>query len=838
MSKLPVHTILPELFNTLKHQGDAILQAPPGSGKTTAVPLSLLAQPGLIKGKILLLEPRRLAARNVANYMAQQLGEAAGETVGYRIRLESRISPRTRIEVVTEGVLLRLMQDDPSLEAYDLIIFDEFHERSLQSDLGLAMVLYARELFREHQALRLLVMSATLDNQALQAVLPNASLITANGRLYPVEIKYRDTALHPGRMALSVANSLVEILTATSGSVLVFLPGQAEIRAVATAVSAQLRATENCLLMPLFGDLDLETQQQAIAPAPPGQRKLVLATNIAETSLTIEGIRVVVDSGYCREARFDPNTAMTRLHTRRISLASATQRSGRAGRLEPGVCYRLWSASQQAEMPAHLPPDIQQADLASMALLLASWGIQQVDELTWLDPPPKGAWTQAQALLIELEAITPDGQITALGEAMAQLPCHPRLAHLLLRVGGDNNLKVASELAALLAERDPLRSQQTDIETRLDWLQQTPRDNKGIWHRLQQQAKQFRQLRRKLDAAVRQSAITEPLHPGLLLSLAYPDRIAQQRQPGGTEYLMSNGRAIRLQPDDPLCRQRWLAVASTRGQAGQRQDQISLAAPLDIKALATWFPQRIEMQEQIHWDNSGKRIIADRVRQLGALTLDRQRIDNPDPEQVNQALLAQLRNDGLEQLPWTPELRNWQQRVQFLHTHAPTQHQPLWPDMSDAALMATLEDWLLPFLQGQRSFTQLPAKDFKSALQSLLPWAQQSQLESLAPERIVLPSGSRASIDYNESPPVLAAKLQEMFGWHTSPTVGYGTPLKLHLLSPARRPVQITTDLAGFWRQTYAEVKKDLKGRYPKHDWPDDPLTATASRGVKRRPKP
>ncbi len=834
MTALPVEAILPTLTQALNTVGDAILQAPPGSGKTTCVPLALLRSADLICDKILLLEPRRLAVKNVAAFMAQQLGETPGETVGYRMRLESRISKSTRIEVVTEGVLLRLLQADPSLEGYGLIIFDEFHERSPESDLGLAMALYARDLFRDNTPLKLLLMSATLDNRALQTLLPNAPLITATGQLFPVEVHYRALNLSLRPMADAIAGHLLEILAETQGSLLLFLPGQAEIKAVASALNTQSGRLQGCQVMPLYGELDLATQQQAIAPAPEGLRKLVLATNIAETSLTIEGIRVVVDAGLCKVARFDPNTAMTRLHTQRISSASATQRAGRAGRLEPGTCYRLWSEAQQAELAPHLPPAITQADLAPMVLLLANWGITRADELCWLDKPTDGAWSQAQSLLQLLEALDASGQITPLGEAMLKLPCHPRLSHLLLRVGGSENLAQACALAALLSDRDPLRLETADIDARLDWLHTPPAQHKTRWHQIQQQAKQFHKIRTGISTDPHK-VLTEPLSAGLLITLAYPDRIASQRQPQGMDYRMSNGRAVRLAPSDPLRQHAWLAVASTRGIAGQRQDQIMLAAPLNMNTLSKTFPERLSIQTDVFWDTDQKRVMSLKRQTLGSLTLQAQPLEQPNPALIHQTLLRQLRCDGLDQLPWRPDLHQWRQRVMFLHDSIEGTENP-WPDLSDTGLLASLEHWLLPFLEGQRRFEQIPEQTLTSALHALLPWAQQQQLEQLAPSHIRLPSGSRAAIDYSETPPVLAAKLQELFGWQNTPHIGYGTRLKLHLLSPARRPVQITMDLASFWEKTYAEVKKDLKGRYPKHDWPDDPTQAIASRGVKRRP--
>ncbi len=836
MSALPVETILPDLIQALTTAGDAILQAPPGSGKTTFIPLALLRSENTVTGKILLLEPRRLAVKNVASYMAQQLGEQPGDKVGYRMRLESRVSAKTRIEVVTEGVLLRLLQADPSLEGYSLLIFDEFHERSLESDLGLAMALYARALFREDDPLKLLLMSATLENSALQSLLPQAPLITASGQLYPVDIKYAALDLSKRPLGEAIAMQLFDILAETQGSLLVFLPGQAEIRAVESVLHSQPNRLQGCLITPLYGDMDLAAQQTAIAPPPKGTRKLVLATNIAETSLTIEGIRVVVDAGLCKMARFDPNTAMTRLHTQRISNASATQRAGRAGRLEPGICYRLWSTAQQAELAAHLPPAITQADLAPMVLLLANWGITRTDELDWLDKPTQGAWSQAQGLLKILAALDPDGQITPLGEAMLSLPCHPRLAHLLLRVDGEENLSQACSLAALLSDRDPLRLESVDIETRLEWLQQpSPPHHKSSWHRMRQQARQFRQIREKIESHGL-AVVSEPLSAGLLITLAYPDRIASQRQPQGTDYRLSNGRAVRLEAGDPLRQQGWLAVAATRGLAGQRQDQITLAAPLEINTLRSVFPEYVSISAEVYWDRDLKKVMAQELHTSGALTLFSKPLEQPDPDQVHQTLIDQLRRDGLDQLSWTPTHHLWRQRVMFLRNSAPESEQQLWPDLSDAALLNTLEDWLLPFLQGERRFEQLTGQTLATALHALLPWSSQQQLDQLAPTHLTLPSGSRVAIDYSEVPPVLAAKLQELFGWQQTPQIGYGTGLKLHLLSPARRPVQITMDLANFWHTTYADVKKDLKGRYPKHDWPDDPTQAIASRGVKRRP--
>ncbi len=818
MISLPIDEVLPALRLALAERHEAVLEAPPGAGKTTRVPLALLNEPWLAGQKILMLEPRRLAARAAAERLASELGEKVGQTVGYRIRLDSKVGPETRIEVVTEGILTRRLQHDPALEGVGLLIFDEFHERSLDADLALALSLNGRELFRDEQPLKILLMSATLEGERLASLLDDAPILRSEGRMYPVAMRWGRPFVPGEFIEPRVVQTVLDAINDESGSLLVFLPGQAEIRRVNQQLADALGSRSDILLCPLHGELDLAAQRAAIEPAPKGLRKVVLATNIAETSLTIDGVRVVIDAGLARVPRFDPGSGMTRLDTQRISRASATQRAGRAGRLEPGVCYRLWSEDQHAQLAAYGSAEILQADLAGLALQLARWGVTP-EQLIWLDMPPSSSYAQARQLLERLGALH-GAKLTAHGEAMAELPAHPRIAHLLIR-GQDLGLaEMACDVAALLGERDILRGAGADVHSRLALLSgesRVARGGQGGVQRARQLARQYRgYLRGKATQPV-----AYPDHPrwlGALLALAYPDRVAQQRKPGGAEYRLANGRAALFSEVDGLMKQPWLVIADLGSRQGQREERIYLAAEFDPGLLDNVLSEQVSVVDQLDWDEREGVLRAERQRKVGELVLSREPLNGLDEAARTQALVNLVRRKGLELLPWTPELRQWQARVALLRQlDLLAQGQSEWPDVSDGALLAGLEDWLGPYLGRVSRLSHFANLDLSSIVHNLLKWPLPQRLDELAPHHIKVPSGSSVRLDYSEQPPILAVRLQELFGLADTPRIAGGRQVvKLHLLSPARRPVQVTQDLANFWRSTYAEVKKDLKGRYPK----------------------
>ena len=837
MISLPIDEVLPALREALATRHEAVLEAPPGAGKTTRVPLALLNESWLAGQTILMLEPRRLAARAAAERLASELGEKVGETVGYRIRLDSKVGPRTRIEVVTEGILTRRLQDDPALEGVGLLIFDEFHERSLDADLALALSLNGRELFRDDQPLKILLMSATLEGERLAGLLDDAPILRSEGRMYPVAMRW-GRPFQPGEfIEPRLVQTILEALDDETGSVLVFLPGQAEIRRVHQQLADALSDNPQVLLCPLHGELDLAAQRAAIDPAPAGKRKVVLATNIAETSLTIDGVRVVIDAGLARVPRFDPGSGMTRLDTQRISKASATQRAGRAGRLEPGVCYRLWSQDQHEQLAAYASAEILSADLAGLALQLGRWGVTPT-QLVWLDVPPAAAYAQAQDLLERLGAL--DGEaLTRHGQAMAELPAHPRIAHLLLRGQALGLADMACDVAALLGERDILRGAGADLHSRLTLLsgeERAARGAQGGVQRARQLARQYRgYLRGKASEPV-----SDPDHPrwlGALLALAYPDRVAQQRRAGGAEYRLANGRAALFAEADSLMKQPWLVIADLGSRQGQREERIYLAADFDPALFDSVLAEQVRVVDQLDWDEREGVLRAERQRKVGELILSREPLTGLDENARSQALVNLVRRKGLELLPWTPELRQWQARVALLRQlDLGSKSDSEWPDVSDAALLKNLEHWLMPYLGKVSRLSHFANLDLSSIVHNLLPWPLPQRLDELAPHHLSVPSGSSIRLDYSEQPPILAVRLQELFGLAETPRIAGGRQVvKLHLLSPARRPVQVTQDLANFWRSTYAEVKKDLKGRYPKHYWPDDPLVAEATARIKPR---
>ncbi|MBA6412446.1 ATP-dependent helicase HrpB [Parahaliea sp. F7430] len=843
--QLPITEALPSLCAALLERHEAVLQAPPGAGKTTLVPLEMLSQPWLAPSdSILLVEPRRIAARAAAARMAELLGEQVGDRVGYRIRLETCVSAATRIEVLTEGILARRLQSDPALEGVGLIIFDEFHERNLDSDLGLALALQAREMFREEAPLKLLAMSATLDADRVAALLDDAPLITSKGRQYPVEIHYSAPHRLQDSIITPTVNTVLQALREQAGSVLVFLPGQAEIKRVARELAAKLEPEAAAInICPLYGALPLAHQQQAIAPAKEGQRKVVLATNIAETSLTIEGIHTVVDSGLSREAVFDTASGITRLTTRRIARSSAEQRAGRAGRLAPGACYRLWSEEQHRQLLAQAEPEILQADLAPLALQLLAWGVQDPAELSWLDVPPAAAYRQAIELLAACEAVVQTAedswQLSPQGLRLAQMPLHPRLAHMLLLAVDLDATELGALLAALLAERNPLATQGADLGHSLALLQgdrPCPPELRNWYRRTWEQARRYAKLSvalhqpRQLELALDRSELA-----GVLLAAAYPDRIARLR-PGkdNTAYQLSNGRSAHLSAEDSLCGSPWLATAEVGGRRGESADRIYSATHLNAAAFEGVLAALVKSTEQVAWDHSRERFIAERRYMLGKLVLRTEPMKELPSQARTAALLALVRERGLQILPWTERLEQWRARVNLLRQQFGDESP--WPDLSDEALLASLEQWLLPWLDPVQRLQDFARLDLPAILQALLPWPLPQELEQLAPERITVPSGSSVAIDYRQSPPVLAVKLQEMFGCEEGPRICAGRlALCLHLLSPARRPLQVTENLASFWRDAYAAVRKEMRGRYPKHPWPEDPVTAQATRHTTAR---
>ncbi|WP_312301455.1 ATP-dependent helicase HrpB [Stutzerimonas nitrititolerans] len=841
MTPLPIEQALQALRQALHQRDEAVLEAPPGAGKTTRVPLALLDESWLAGQGILMLEPRRLAARAAAERLASQLGEKVGETVGYRIRLDSKVGPRTRIEVVTEGILARRLQDDPGLEGVGLVIFDEFHERSLDADLALALTLNARVLLRD-EPLKLLLMSATLEGERLSSLLNDAPVVRSEGRMFPVIQRWGRPFQAGERIESRVLQAVLQALDEEPGSLLVFLPGQAEIRRVSEALAESLEGRSDILLCPLHGELDLADQRAAIEPAPAGMRKVVLATNIAETSLTIEGVRVVIDAGLARVPRFDPGSGMTRLETRRISRASATQRAGRAGRLEPGVCYRLWSEDQHAQLAAYDEAEILQADLAGVALQLVRWGVEP-DELAWLDRPPAAAYAQAQALLERLGALARNArggwQLTEHGQAMAELPAHPRIAHLLLRGHGLGLGRLAADLAALLVERDIQRGGERgggcDIANRLGLLEARAGRHAGA-QRVRQLARQFRSLLRGSGGVVPADG-DDQRWIGALLAFAYPDRVAQQRREGGGEYRLANGRAAIFAEPDALMKEPWLVIAELGSRQGQREERIYRAAALDPAMFEQTLAELVSQRDELDWDEREGVLRAERQRRIGELVLAREPLARLDEESRSRALLGLVRHKGLELLPWTPELRQWQARIALLRQlDLADGGTSQWPDVSNAALLERMEDWLLPYLGKVSRLAHFAQLDMRAMLATLLPWPLPQRLDELAPTSVRVPSGSQVRLDYSESPPVLAVRLQELFGLAQTPRIAGGRlTVKLHLLSPARRPVQVTQDLASFWQNTYAEVRKDLKGRYPKHYWPDDPLIAEPTARAKPR---
>ncbi|MFN7107489.1 MAG: ATP-dependent helicase HrpB [Brevundimonas sp.] len=805
---LPIHAVLEPLKAVLSQGNTAVLAAPPGAGKTTVVPLALLDQPWL-EGKVLVLEPRRLAARAAADRMARTLGEQAGGTVGYRTRLQSRIGPKTRIEVITEGVFTRMILDDPGLEGVGAVLFDEFHERSLDADLGLALARETQGLLREN--LRLLVMSATLDVVGVSRLLDGAPVIEAEGRAWPVETRY--LGRNPSeRFEEVVARACLTALGEETGSVLVFLPGQGEIHRVARLVNDRLRLP-NVDVVPLYGGLDRGEQDRAIEPAALGRRKLVLATSVAETSLTIEGVRVVIDGGLSRVPRFEPSSGLTRLATVKVSRSSAEQRRGRAGRTEPGVCYRLWDEEQTRGLVPHQRPEIQEADLTGLALDLARWGARSVEGLALLDPPPAGAMAEARKVLTRLGALDAEGGLSKHGLRLTRIPLSPRLAHMVAVASDAGDAMTGARIAAVLSEPG-LGGSSVDLADRLVGLE---RDR----------SPRARDAMKLADRWARAAGggSGRMIDPGLLLAEAFPERIARARGKAG-ELFLASGRGAVLEATDHLAREPWLAVAELGG--GDSRDRVRLAAALDGDRIETDLARLISVEDRLVREPSGRSVIR-RSRRIGAIVLDEKIVGTPDAKTLAAALRAEVEADGLGALKWGEQASGLRARLAFLHDR-----DPAWTDVSDDALLAAREDWLWPLLDGAKSLEGIGDGRLAEALRGLIPWELQRKLDDLAPTRLVTPLGS-AAIDYSaEGGPRVDIRVQELFGVKTHPTVG-GVPLTLALLSPARRPVQVTKDLPRFWAGSWAAVRAEMRGRYPRHPWPESPAEAQPTNRVKPR---
>ncbi|SKC86387.1 ATP-dependent helicase HrpB [Ohtaekwangia koreensis] len=819
----PVLDILSTLKTKLAETNVVILQAPPGAGKSTVLPLELMNESWLEGKKILMLEPRRLAAKSVAQRMASILQEDIGEKIGYRVRFESRVGKQTKVEVVTEGILTRMLQSDNSLEDAGLVIFDEFHERSLHADLALALCLQAQQLLRDD--LRILIMSATLDGEHLSGLL-RAPIVTSHGKQYPVTIKYLgDDVYIP--VTVRIVKAIQKALREEEGDVLVFLPGAGEIVRVLHQLEEE---GVNASLHPLYGDLPFQKQQEAILPHPQGRRKIVIATSIAETSLTIEGIRVVIDSGLSRVPKFDPRSGLTRLDTVRVTKDAADQRAGRAGRLAPGVCYRLWSESVQATLVSNRTPEILEADLAPLMLELGQWGVKDTRDLTWITVPPAGTVNQAKELLQQLEAID-NGMITSRGKEMLKLPTHPRIAHLLLAASGAQLTSLATDIAAILEERDPLAKESgADVALRVEALRKWRKGerffaDRAILERIERLAHNWR----KILKVEKDDAIPKDTDVGRLLVAAYPERIAQQQGKHSERYKLANGRIVKLQEHDPLMRESWLCAAQL--DAGSGEGKIFLAASLHVNDLTALARE----QKVVRWDDERNIVVGVLEKRVGNLVLESKPLSAiPEDERVD-VLCTMTRSKGLKAIGWGEAQQEWQARVNSIKQWRPEE---AWPNVREEKLLETVAVWLAPFLTNITRLSELQRLDWNGILPSLLPWELSSILDTLAPVKIKVPSGSLIQVQYFEDgrAPIMEVRLQEMFGLLETPVINEGrTKVLLHLLSPGYKPVQVTQDLKSFWQTTYHEVRKQLRMRYPKHHWPEDPWTAEAVRGAKRR---
>ncbi|WP_027565813.1 ATP-dependent helicase HrpB [Bradyrhizobium sp. URHA0013] len=815
---LPIDAVLDELSRTLEAHHAAVLVAPPGAGKTTRVPLALLDAPWAKGMKIIVLEPRRIAARASADRMAKSLGERTGETVGYRVRFGSKISRATRIEVVTEGIFTRQILDDPELSGIAAVLFDEFHERSLDADMGLALARDAQTGLRED--LRILVMSATLDGARVAKLLGEAPVVESEGRAFPVETRYL------GRKAdapieRQMADAIASALRADAGSVLAFLPGAAEIRRTQNLLGERIQDS-SIEIVPLFGALDAAVQDRAISPAPKGTRKVVLATSIAETSLTIEGVRIVVDSGLARVPRYEPDIGLTRLETVRVSRAAADQRRGRAGRTEPGVCYRLWDEPQTASLAPYTQPEILSADLSSLVLDLAQWGVADPAALSFLDPPPQPAWKEAKSLLAELNALDGDGRITAEGKSLRALALPPRLARMIVDSHRAGEGEAAAEIAAIITERG-LGGDSVDLEHRRD---QFRRDRSP-------RAASARDLARRwasqVAASEKMATGEGDLSTGLMLAYAFPDRVARNR--GNGSFVLANGRGAAVDQTSSLARAPYIAIGEMIGTAAS--GRILLAAQISQDEIEQHFAEHIESVEEISFDRGAMALRARRKRALHAITLSEATLAVSPSEDTARIFADGLIAAGLDRLPWSKLAKQWRDRVMFLRKAEGDS----WPDLSDDGLIARRDDWLVPALYDKIALKDIAAGDLSDALMALLPWEMRARLDREAPTHFEAPTGSVLAIDYEaEQGPTIAVRLQELFGLNTHPSIAAGkVPLVLELLSPAQRPVQVTRDLPGFWRGSYSAVRSDLRGRYPRHPWPEDPANALPTRRVKPR---
>jgi ATP-dependent RNA helicase HrpB len=815
---LPIDVVLDDLAGTLARSNTAVLVAPPGAGKTTRVPLALLDAPWARGKKIIMLEPRRIAARASADRMAKTLGERTGDTVGYRVRFGSKISRATRIEVVTEGIFARQILDDPELNGVAAVLFDEFHERSLDADLGLALARDAQTGLRED--LRILVMSATLDGARVGKLLGDAPVIESEGRAFPVETRYLGRKADV-QLERQMADAIASALRADAGSVLAFLPGAAEIRRTETFLRERVQdpAIE---IVPLFGALDAAVQDRAISPAPKGQRKVVLATSIAETSLTIEGVRIVVDSGLARVPRYEPDIALTRLETVRASRAAVDQRRGRAGRTEPGICYRLWDEPQTASLPAYTQPEILSADLSSLLLDCAQWGVSDPASLSFLDPPPQPALKEARELLRELGALDGDGRITDEGKRLRALALPPRLARMIVDSARYGFAQEAADIAAILTERG-LGGDSVDLEVRRD---QFRRDRS---QRAQSARDMARRWAQQVAASASASHETGELSAGVMLAFAFPDRVARNR--GNASFVLANGRGAAVEQSSSLARVPYIAVGELTGTAAN--GRILLAAPLRIEDIERHFADQIEDRDEISFDRDAMGLRGRRRRSLHAVTLAEAPLSLKPSQDTARILADGVVAAGLDRLPWSKAAKQWRDRVMFLRKAEGDN----WPDLSDQGLAERREDWLVPMLADKISLKDVAAGDLSDAVMALLPWELRARLDREAPTHFEAPTGTMLAIDYEaEQGPTIAVRLQELFGLNVHPSIARGAvPLVLELLSPAQRPVQVTRDLPGFWRGSYAAVRTDLRGRYPRHPWPDDPANALPTRRAKPR---
>ncbi len=826
---LPIYQLIPELKKQLQHHHEAILEAAPGAGKTTVVPIALMEESWLKGRKIIMLEPRRLAAKTAAQRLADTLQEPLGERVGYRIRHEGKESHRTQVLVVTEGVLTRMLHDDPSLSDIALVIFDEFHERNLHSDLAFALCLQARELYRDEEPLKLLVMSATLDTASLESRV-HCPTLTSQGRSFPIDIRYSNKSLKSDDVTDEVVRLTRQAFHEESGSILVFLPGQREIRRAATQLQQDFANETQVSILPLYGELSLKEQEAVIQPAVSPMRKIVLATAIAQTSLTIDGIRVVIDSGLSREAHFDANTATTRLHTRRVTQAESVQRMGRAGRTEAGVCYRWWSAEQQSRLAPQAQPQIEISDLSNVVMDLARWGAQERLELDWITEPPKSHWQQAVDLLTKLSALEKQEslQLTAQGEHMSQLDIEPRLARILIEGKRQNNSQLASAVCTILSEGDPFTQHHSDLSDRLHWLKGDLNiQSKRPRHAYLKTQQQWQHRSQQLDIDKQEEASLE-YDPASLFVFAFADRIGQRINQAQDKvyFKLSNGRKASLPIHDPCAQSEWIIALDIGGHKNANEDRIFLSTPVAFSLLN----QLSETQEHTAWSKSDGRIISESQRWIGKLKIDAKKQPSPSESTISDAVCQYIRDEGIHALPWDDASKQMQARIQFAFQHdTNNKHDDMaWPNCSDDALLQGLETWLAPYLgkvTNQQSLNKLPLAEI---LLNQLDWPQQQKLNKQVPARITAPSGSSHSVDYCELVPTLRVKLQEMFGCTSSPTV-FNQSIRIELLSPGQRPLAVTQDLAFFWREAYPEVRKEMRGRYPKHPWPENPLEAQAT---------